>query len=62
MWSKELKLSTRDIFQDMETFIIKQDSVTCPVVKVCKNWFKNIHIPVLEWSGHSPCLNLIEYL
>ena len=58
----KLKLSTCDLFQGNEAFIFHQYSAPCHVAAVCKKWFQDNHIPLLEWPGNSPYLNPIENL
>lgn len=58
----KLMPSAHDLFQDNEAFIFQQESAPCHVAAVCKKWFQDNHIPLLEWPGNNPDLNPMENL
>jgi hypothetical protein len=60
---RKLFQSARDIFgQENPDFIFQQDGAPCHTAKICKNWFVEKGVNVLEWPGNSPDLNPIENL
>lgn len=58
--------SAEDIFGHVgraaPDFIFQQDGAPCHTAKVCKTWFQQKNVRVLDWPGNSPDLNPIENL
>lgn len=61
--------SSRDLFlphnalpNDKPKFIFQQDNAPCHTAKVCRDWFAQNGVQVLDWPGNSPDLNPIENL
>jgi len=50
------------VFGQGEDFIFQQDGAPCHTAKVCKDWFRENRVKLLEWPGNSPDLNPIENL
>jgi transposase len=60
--SRKVRQSAIDVFGQGQDFIFQQDGAPCHTAKVCKDWFKENGVKLLEWPGNSPDLNPIENL
>jgi hypothetical protein len=60
---RNLLQSAEDIFKVQHPeFVFQQDGAPCHTAKLCKDWFQEHDISVMDWPGYSPNLNPIENL
>ena len=59
--STKVLQSASDLF-GAEEFIFQQDGAPCHTARVCKTWFQDNNVRLLDWPGNSPDLNPIENL
>ena len=59
---RKLQQSAEGIFKVQHPEFVFQDDAPCRTAKLCKDWFQEHDISVMDWPGNSPDLNLIENL